>query len=160
MAAKTGLIDRARAVLLSGEATDTAGLARVLGIDRVRAKNAFYNVRKSPVTPPEIARVPPPPPSAVRLRVVQSDESDAAPLEAGPAFEPCYAAGGLRRDDCERYGECLDAAVRGIARDDHGPHVRCPAACAWYRAADRSREFAHLSASRPGGGCSYPEGGL
>jgi len=76
-----------------------------------------------------------------RLRVVTP--------ENGPHFEACRAEGGLRRETCERYETCLDAARRGALAS---AHARCPSGCAWYTPRDRARELYHLAASRPGDG--------
>lgn len=147
------LISQVRELLSTGAASTIADLVTLLGLTTEQAKNAFYAAgARAPRTG---APVPPPPPSGTRLRVVQPSEGDAPEAPPGPAFERCAAAGGLRRDDCALYEDCLDAFAA-----HHETHARCPAACAHFIERDRSAEFAHLSASRPGGGCSYPEGGL
>lgn len=74
-----------------------------------------------------------------RLHVVTNED--------GPHFETCTAEGGLRREMCERYEACLDAAARAAMA-----HARCPRSCAWYTPRDRARELYHLAASRPGDG--------
>lgn len=147
------LVDRVRALLISGEARTPREVAERLGLEGERAKNAFYAAGGRA---PRKGEPKPPPASRVRLRVVPTE----APK--GPGFEVCASAGGLRRDDCTLYLECLDHAARAVPRagGNNTAHGRCPAACAWYTPADRSLEFAHLCASRPGGGASLPEGGL
>ena len=88
------------------------------------------------------------------LRRYRPDAAPVAPAPAppvappsGPGFERCTAASGLRRETCERYEACLEAAARAAMT-----HARCPSACAWFAPRDRARELYHLAASRPGDG--------
>ena len=133
MSARTGVSNAARPLVATGELRSREEVAERFGLTALQAKNVWTYLRRYR---PEAAVGTPAP----------------APEEAppsGPGFERCSAAGGLRRETCERYETCLDAARRGALAS---AHARCPSACAWYTPHDRARELYHLAASRPGDG--------
>lgn len=113
-----------RLFLTANPSASIAVIGRVFDLDAKRAHQAVRYARHT---------------LAIETRKYRRRELPAAPSTF------LVPGVGDRRDDCERYAECIEGASRAMT----GP-ARCPKTCRHYAPANRTLEFLHLAASRPG----------